>query len=83
MIHPITLLGVAASFAVLYFRYRSQPKDRRRSSLRQKYKLGKILLMALLAWLTLIFNLHHMIWKMDGADREPSLMERVVSFLSK
>jgi hypothetical protein len=83
MIQPITLLGAGLCFAVLFLRYRSQPKNRPPRSRQQKLKTAKVLLAALLAWMTLIFTLHHMIDKIDGADREPSLMERMVAFLSK
>jgi len=81
MIQPITLLGAGLCFGVLYLRYRSQPKDGPRRTPKQKIKTAKILFAALLAWLTLSFTLRHMIGKIDGADQEPSLMERVVSYL--
>ena len=83
MIQPVTLLGAGLCFAVLFLRYRSQPKDRPRRSPQQKVKTAKVLLAAFLAWMTLSYTLQHMIGKMDGTDREPSLIERVVRFLSK
>ena len=83
MIQPITLLGAGLCFLVLFLRYRSQPKDRPRRTLKQKAKTAKVLFAAFLAWMTLSYTLQHMIGKMDGADHEPSLMERIVRFLSK
>ncbi len=81
MIQPITLLGAGLCLGVLFVRYRSQPKDRPRRTAQQKLKTAKIMLAALVAWMALSYSLQHMIGKLDGADREPSLMERVVSYL--
>ena len=82
MIQPVTLLGAGLCLGVLYLRYRSQPKDGPRRTPKQKLKTAKILFAALLVWLTLSFTLRHMIGKLDGADREPSVLERIVSYLS-
>ena len=81
MIQPVTLLGAGLCFAVLYLRYRSRPRNGPRRSPQQKLKAAKLLFAAVLAWLALGFTLKHMIGKMDGADQEPSLVERMVSFL--
>jgi hypothetical protein len=84
MIQPVTLLGAGLCFGVLYLRYRSQPKDGPRRSPRQKLKTAKVLLAAVVAWLALSFTLQHMIGRLDGAATpEPSLLERIVSYLSK
>ena len=83
MIQPITLLGAGLCLGVLFLRYRSQPKDRPRRTPKQKIKTAKIVFAALLAWMALSYTLQHMIASIDGADHEPSLMERVVSYLSK
>lgn len=83
MIQPVTLLGAGLCFGVLYLRYRSQPKDAPRRTPKQKLKTAKLLFAALLAWLALSFTLQHMIGKLDGADREPSVVERIVAYLSK
>ena len=83
MIQPVTLLGAGLCFAVLFLRYRNQPKNRPRRTRQQKLKTAKVLLVAFLAWMTLIFTLHHMIDKIDGVDHEASLAERVVSSLSE
>ena len=84
MIQPITLLGAGLCFAVLFLKYRSRPKGSPKRSTKQKLKTGKVLLGALVAWMALYYTLQHMIGNIDGAARqEPSLMERVVSYLSK
>lgn len=84
MIQPVTLLGAGLCLGVLFLRYRSQPKDGPRRTPKQKLKTLKILFAALLAWLALSYTLQHMIAGIDGAAaQEPSLMERVVSYLSK
>jgi hypothetical protein len=83
MIQPITLLTAGLFFAVLYLRFKSRPKDGPRRSRQQKLKLAKVLFAALLAWMAIHYSLQHTIAKMDGADQEPSLLERAVSFLSK
>ena len=84
MIQPVTLLGAGLCLGVLALRYRSRPKDAPRRTPRQQLKTAKILLAALVAWLALSYSLQHMIGKIDGADaQKPSVMERVVSFLSK
>ena len=83
MIQPVTLLGAGACLLVLFLRYRSQPKDGPRRSTKQKFRTGKVLLAALLAWMTMSYSLQHTIGKMDGADHDPSIMERIVNYLSK
>ena len=83
MIQPITLVTAGIFFVVLYLRYRSQPKDGPRRTKQQKLKTAKVLIAAILAWLAIHYSLEHTIAKMDGADQEPSTMERIVSFLSK
>jgi len=84
MIQPVTLLGAGLCLGVLLLWYRSQPKDRPRRSPQQKLKTAKILVAAFLAWMALYYTLQHMIGNLDGvAAQEPSLMERIVSYLSK
>jgi len=83
MIHPITVLSLGIFFAVLYWRYRSRPKDAPPRSRQQKLKTAKVLFAAILVWMAISYSLRHTIAKMDGADYEPTLMERVVSFLAK
>lgn len=83
MIQPITLLGAGLCFAVLFLRYRSRPEDSPPRSTKQKLKTAKVLLSAAVAWIALHYTLRHMIGSLDDAVVEPSLMERIVSYLSK
>ena len=84
MIQPVTLVGAGLCLGVLYYRYRSQPKDGPRSSPKQKLKFAKLLLAALVAWMGIHYTLKHMIGNIDGAPaQEPSLMERIVRYLGK
>jgi len=83
MIQPITLFAAGLLFLVLYLRFRGRPKDGPRRTRRQQFKTAKILLAALAAWMALHYSLQHTLAKMDGADQEPSLLERVVSLWSK
>ena len=83
MIQPITLLTAGIFFAVLYARYRSRPKDAPVRTRQQQLKTAKVLAAALLAWMAIHYGLQHTIAKMDGTDQEPTLMERVVTYLSK
>jgi hypothetical protein len=84
VIQPVTLVGAGLCLGVLFFRYRSQPKDGKRSSPKQKLKFAKVLLVALVAWMGIYYTLQHMIVNIDGApDQEPSMMERVVRYLGK
>ena len=83
MIQPITLLSAGLCLGVLYLRYRSQPKDGPRRSTKQKLKTAKVLGAALLAWMAVSYALQHQMEKIDGAAHEPSMMERIVAYLSK
>jgi hypothetical protein len=83
MIQPVTLLGAGLCFGVLYLRYKSQPKNRPARTSKQKLKTAKLLFAALLAWMAIGYSLKHSIGQIDGADHEPSLMERIVTYLSK
>jgi len=84
MIQPITLLGAGLVIGALVLKYRSQPKEARRRSPAQIRKTGKILLAAILAWMTVGYALQHLIGNIDGQRvHEESMMERAVHFLSK
>lgn len=83
MIQPITILTAGLFFVVIFLRYRSRPKDGPRGPRRQRLKTAKLLFAALLAWLAVHYSMQRTLAKMDGADPEPSLIERAVSFLSK
>ncbi len=83
MIQAITLLTAGIFFVVLYLRFRSRPKDGPRRTRQQQFKTAKVLAAALLAWMAIHYGLQHTIAKMDGTDEEPTLVERVVTYLSK
>jgi hypothetical protein len=83
MPQPITIITSGICFVVLFLRMRSRPKDGPRSSRKQKLKLAKVLVAALLAWIAIRYSLQHTIAKIDGTDQEPTTMERVVSFFAK
>jgi len=87
MLQPITLITAGIFLAMLYLRFRSQkltqPKDAPRRTRQQKLKFAKLLFGALAAWMAIHYSLQHTIAKIDGADTEPSMMERLVSFLNK
>ena len=84
MIQPVTLMGAGLCLGVLYLRYRSQPKDGKSSSPKQKLNFAKVLLAALVAWMGIYYMLQHMIGNIDGAAaQEPSMMERIVRYLGK
>jgi heme/copper-type cytochrome/quinol oxidase subunit 2 len=83
MIQPITLITAGIFFVVLFLRYRARPKDGPQRTGKQKLKTAKVMLAALVAWMAIHYSLQHTIAKMDGADQDPSIMERVVSFLSR
>jgi hypothetical protein len=80
---PITLLSAGLCLCVLFLRYRSRPKDSPRRSAKQKLKTARVLLAGLATLMALYFTLQHMVGNLDGAvPQEPSLMERIVSYLS-
>ncbi len=83
MIQPITLITAGIFFVVLYLRYKSRPKDGPPRTRKQQLKTAKLLFAAILGWLAIHYSLQHTMAKMDGADQEPSFMERAVAFLSK
>ena len=83
MIQPVTLLSAGVCLWVLVLRYRSTPQNKRKSSLEQKLKTAKILAGALLALLGIMYTMQRMSAKLDGAEHEPTLMERVVLYFSK
>lgn len=83
MPQPITLLMMGICFAMLYLRFQNRPKDAPRRTRQQKLKFAKLLFGALVAWMAIHYSLQHTIAKIDGADTEPSTMERLVSFFNK
>lgn len=83
MLQLITLLGVGLYSALLYFRYRSQPKQQPRRSILETLMTAKVLLIALAVWLMVSFKLQHTLAKLDGTHSEPQLLERIASFFSR
>jgi hypothetical protein len=83
MPQPITLITAGIFFVVLFVRYRSRPQNGPPRTNRQKLKTAKLLLAALAAWMAIHYSLQHTLAKMDGSDTEPSVMERIVSLVSK
>ena len=82
-IQPITLLGAVLCFWVLYVKYRSTPKDQQKSSLRQKIKLAKMLIGALLALMAITYSMRGLGDSLDGKQHEPTLAERVITYFAR
>ncbi|HEX5230466.1 MAG TPA: hypothetical protein VFW44_22295 [Bryobacteraceae bacterium] len=83
MTQKVTLVMAGFFLAYLYMRYQRRPKDGPRRTPQQQLKTVKLLVAALLVWLAVSFSLRHTLAQMDGADYEPSFLERVVKFFSK
>jgi len=83
MMQPITILGLTLTLAMLFLRYRIARSRPRRRRPRHIVMLVKVLLLALIAWLTVSSNLAHMLDNADGTPHQPTALERVVAFLSK
>lgn len=88
---PITLLGVALCFLVLFLKYQAQRGgaqsaaqlgDQPRRTRSQKLKTAKILWAALLVWMAVGYALQRLNANIDGTAPPPSLMERVVTLFS-
>lgn len=82
-IQPITLLGAVICFWVLYVKYRNTPKDQRKSTLRQKIKLAKMLTGALLALIAIIYAMRGLGDSLDGKPHEPTMAERVITYFAR
>lgn len=80
MIQPITLITAGIALGVLYLRYKSQTANARRSTARQKFRLGKLLISALAALMAVGFAIQRLGHNIDGDNPEPSMMERVVQW---
>ncbi|HLG95739.1 MAG TPA: hypothetical protein VKX49_05460 [Bryobacteraceae bacterium] len=85
MIQPITVLTGSICLAVLWLRYRAQPKkEQRKVNLQQAIKTGKLLFAALVALMAITYAMRSLGERLDGAPaHEPSLVERAVLYLSK
>lgn len=81
-IQPITILGAALCFGLLYFRYKNRPRNSPPRTSGQKLRTVRVLLVVFIAWMAVSFSLQHFIRNLDGApDQKPSLLERIVSSL--
>ena len=80
---PITIVGVVLCFGMLFLRYRMRALSAKRSSTRQRFKTGKLLLSALLVLMAIGFALRRLDRNLDGDNPEPSLMERIVTYLQR
>ncbi len=80
---PITIITTLIFFGVLFLRYKSQGPNAKRSTNKQKFKLGKLLLSGLLALMAVGFALRRLGHNMDGDNPDPSFMEQVVQYFSK
>jgi hypothetical protein len=83
MIQPIALAGAGLCLWVLYMRYRSTPKNRLKSTRAQKLKLAKVLIVALLALMAITYSMRRLGDNLDGKVHERTLVERMVTFLTK
>jgi len=78
----ITILGLALCLGMLYLRVKGA-KTRAASSTKQRLKTARVLLVALLVWLVINFNLQHMNRALSGEPvGEPSAWEKVARFLA-
>jgi hypothetical protein len=80
---PITIVGVILVFGMLFLKYKMRPSTVKPSSMRQRFKTGKLLLSALLVLMAIGFALRRLDRNLDGDNPEPSLMERIVVFLQR
>jgi len=78
---PITLASIILCFGVLFLRYKNRQASARRSTTRQKFKMGKLLISGLLALMAVGFALQRLNHGIDGDNPEPSTLERIVEFL--
>ena len=83
MIQPITLAGTGLFFWILYARYRGTPKGQRKSTREEKVKLAKVLIAALLALMAIVYSMRGLGNRFEGKSHEPTLLERVVGFLTR
>jgi hypothetical protein len=83
MIQPITIVSAGICLWVLYLRARSRPQKQTKSSLQQRFKTAKVLIVALLGLMAIVYSMRGLGDKFDGQTHEPTLMERAVAFLTK
>jgi hypothetical protein len=77
---PVTLASIILCFGVLFLRYKKQAATAQRSTTKQKFKMGKLLLSGLLALLAVGFALQRLNHNIDGEHPEPSMLEQIVTF---
>lgn len=66
-IQPITILGAALCFGLLYFRYKNRPRNSPPRTSGQKLRTVRVLLVVFIAWMAVSFSLQHFIRNLDGA----------------
>jgi hypothetical protein len=82
-IQPFTILGAVLCLWVLYAKYRNRPKDQPKSTIRQKTKLAKMLIGALLALMAITYSMRGLGDSLDGKPHEPTLGERVITYFAR
>jgi hypothetical protein len=82
---PITILGAALCFLVLFLRYKaSAAQQPERRTTKQKLKTAKLLFAALMAWLLISLELRKLDHSLDhSTPYEMSMWDRFVEAVSK
>ena len=83
MIQAIPLLTGGLALIMLFGRYRREARAGTRRSAGNWIMTAKVLLFALLTWLTVSSTLRHMAGASDEPNPAPSITDRIVSFLKK
>jgi len=77
-------LCVVLFFAVMALRLKFLPRDTRKRTPRERLKLVRVLVAALVAWMAVHYQLQRTNHSMDGKGAyEPGVLERIVMSLSK
>ena len=78
----VTFLGLAVCLGVLYLRARAAKGQPPRTT-KQKLTTARVLVVALLVWLVISFNLQHLNQSLSGQPvGEQSAWERIVRFVA-
>jgi hypothetical protein len=81
---PITILGAALCFLVLFLRYQASAKEPQVRTRKQKLKTAKVLFAALLAWLAISLELRRLDHSLThSTPYELSMWDRFVQAFSK
>lgn len=83
MIHPITLLSAGICLWVLYLGARGAQKNQTKSTVAQRLKTVKILIVALLGLMAIRYSMLRAGDKLDRKTHDATLVERVVTFFAK